>query len=149
MVKWMVLRSGIFMMVPVLGFLVLLALRLRTAKLPKPLSSILRSSFSAFSMVLSIMSSAAVTSCLWSERSVLTSFTSSFFNMIPILVSCAKGSVRNNLVFSGRKCAAGSVDFIYSQPQRSWLREDCEYIKSTEDVVQLRIGKSKLFLSEP
>ncbi|MEA3468000.1 MAG: hypothetical protein U9R57_07235, partial [Thermodesulfobacteriota bacterium] len=50
---------------------------------------------------------------------------------------------------SGHKCATGSVDFIYSQPQRSWLREDCEYIKSAEDVVQLRIGKPKLFFTEP
>ncbi len=60
-----------------------------------------------------------------------------------------KGSARNNLDNSDRKCAADSVDFLSSKPQRSLLREDFEDRKSGEDVVQLRIGKSKLFLTEP
>ena len=60
-----------------------------------------------------------------------------------------KGSVRNNLDNSSRKCAVDSVGFLFSKPQRSLLREDCENKKPTEGMVQLRIGKSKLFLTEP
>jgi hypothetical protein len=47
-----------------------------------------------------------------------------------------------------RKCATGSVDFLFSKPQHSWLCEDFENKKWAEDVVQLRIRKSKLFLAE-
>ncbi len=60
----------------------------------------------------------------------------------------AKDSARNNLDNFCRKCATGSVDFLFSKPQHSWLCEDFENKKWAEDLVQLRIRKSKLFLAE-
>jgi hypothetical protein len=59
-----------------------------------------------------------------------------------------KDSARNNLDNFCRKCATDSVDFLFSKPQHSRLCEDFENKKWAEDVVQLRIRKSKLFLAE-
>ncbi len=49
--------------------------------------------------------------CLWT-----------FYSMASTMMS--KGSVRSNLAFSGCKCTVNPANFISSQPQRNWLRED-------------------------